>query len=84
MDSSRDILLVPIRHGTTSATGYGLSGPAVQLAADSRVILSSVLVICRRVLDVVRLDQSKGLLTAKLKRSGWNDEFMLKLLSQMR
>ena len=30
-----------------------------------------------------RLDQSKGLLTAKLKRAGWNDEFMLKLLRQM-
>ena len=35
-------------------------------------------------LDVARLDQSKGSLTAKLKRAGWNDDFMLKLLSQMR
>jgi len=29
------------------------------------------------------LDQSKRSLTAKLKRTGWNDEFVLKLLSQM-
>lgn len=27
---------------------------------------------------------SKGSLTGKLKRAGWNDDFMLKLLSQMR
>jgi hypothetical protein len=30
------------------------------------------------------LDQSKGSSTAKLKPAGWNDEFMLKSLSQMR
>jgi hypothetical protein len=35
-------------------------------------------------LDIARLDQSKGSLTAKLKRAEWNDEFMLKMLSQMR
>jgi hypothetical protein len=28
------------------------------------------------VLDVARLDQSKGSQTAKLKRAGWTDEFM--------
>jgi hypothetical protein len=38
----------------------------------------------RRALDITRLDQSKGSLTAKLKRAGWNDEFMLNLLNQMR
>jgi predicted transposase YbfD/YdcC len=38
----------------------------------------------RRALDVARLDQSKGSLTIKLKRAGWNDEFMLKLPRQMR
>jgi hypothetical protein len=32
----------------------------------------------RRALDVARLDQSKGSLTAKLKRAGWDDDFMLK------
>jgi predicted transposase YbfD/YdcC len=41
-------------------------------------------VLRRRALDIARLDQSKGSLTAKLKRAGWDDEFMLKLLSQMR
>jgi hypothetical protein len=43
-----------------------------------------IAVVRRRALDVARLDKSKGSLTAKLKRVGWNDEFMLKLLSQMR
>jgi predicted transposase YbfD/YdcC len=44
----------------------------------------NIAVLCRRALDVARLDQNKGSLTAKLKRAGWDDEFMLKLLSQMR
>jgi hypothetical protein len=38
----------------------------------------------RRALDAARLDQSERSLTAKLKRAGWNDKFMLKLLGQMR
>jgi predicted transposase YbfD/YdcC len=45
---------------------------------------ANIAVLRRRALDVARLDQSKGSLTIKLKRAGWNDEFMLKLLSQMR
>jgi len=45
---------------------------------------TNIAVLRRRALDVARLDQSKGSLTIKLKRAGWNDEFMLKLLSQMR
>jgi len=45
---------------------------------------ANIAVLRRRALDVARLDQSKGSLTAKLKRAGWNDEFMLKMLSQMR
>ena len=44
----------------------------------------SNIAVIRRALDVARLDQSKGSLTAKLKRAGWNDEFMLKLLTQTR
>jgi len=36
------------------------------------------------VLDVARIDKSKGSLTGKLKRAGWDDDFMLRLLSQMR
>jgi len=45
---------------------------------------ANIAVIRRRALDVARLDKSKGSLTGKLKRAGWNDEFMLKLLNQMR
>jgi predicted transposase YbfD/YdcC len=45
---------------------------------------ANIAVLRRRALDVARLDQSKGSLTTKLKRAGWNDEFMLKLLSQTR
>jgi hypothetical protein len=45
---------------------------------------TNIAVIRRRALDVARFNRSTGLLTAKLKRAGWNDEFMLKLLSQMR
>src|SRR5262249_58573711 len=44
----------------------------------------NIAVIRRRALDVARLDQSKGSLTEKLKRAGWNDDFMLQLLNQMR
>jgi predicted transposase YbfD/YdcC len=44
----------------------------------------NIAVLRRRALDTARLDQSKGSLTAKLKRAGWDDEFMLKLLCQMR
>lgn len=45
---------------------------------------ANIAVIRRRALDVARVDTSKGSLTGKLKRAGWDDEFMLKLLSQMR
>ena len=45
---------------------------------------ANIAVLRRRALDVARLDQSKGSLTVKLKRAGWNDQFMLKLLSHMR
>jgi predicted transposase YbfD/YdcC len=45
---------------------------------------ANIAVIRRRALDVARLDQSKGSLTVKLKRAGWDDQFLLKLLTQMR
>jgi len=44
----------------------------------------NIAVLRRRALDIARLDQSKGSLTTKLKRAGWNNAFMLKLLCQMR
>jgi hypothetical protein len=45
---------------------------------------ANIVVIRRRALDVARLDKSKGSLTEKLKRAGWNDDFMLQLLNQLR
>jgi len=44
----------------------------------------NIAVLRRRALDVARVDKSKGSLTEKLKRAGWDDEFTLKLLGQMR
>ena len=38
----------------------------------------------RRALDVARADKSKGSLSEKLKRAGWDDDFLLKMLGQMR
>ena len=45
---------------------------------------ANIAVLRRRALDVARRDTSKGSLTAKLKRAGWDDEFLLKMLAQMR
>jgi predicted transposase YbfD/YdcC len=45
---------------------------------------ANIAVIRRRALDLARLEKSKGSLTAKLKRAGWNDDYMLELLNQMR
>ncbi len=38
----------------------------------------------RRALDVARADKTKGSLAEKLKRAGWDNDFLLKLLGQMR
>jgi predicted transposase YbfD/YdcC len=45
---------------------------------------ASIAVLRRRALDVARLDKSQGSLTVKLKRAGWNHDFLLELLSHMR
>jgi predicted transposase YbfD/YdcC len=45
---------------------------------------ANIAILRRRALDTARLDQTKGSLTTKLKRAGWDDEFMLKSLSHMR
>src|SRR5262245_18691320 len=42
---------------------------------------ANIAVLRRRALNIARLDSSKGSLTTKLKRAGWDDEFMLKMLS---
>ena len=45
---------------------------------------ANIAVIRRRALDVARRDTSKGSLTEKLKRAGWNNAFLLQLLGHMR
>jgi predicted transposase YbfD/YdcC len=43
---------------------------------------ANLAVLRRLALNVVRADDSKGSLSAKIKRAGWDDNFLLKLLSQ--
>jgi hypothetical protein len=40
--------------------------------------------LCAEPLGVDRIDKSKGSLTVKLKRAGWDDAFLLELLNHMR
>lgn len=41
-------------------------------------------VLRRRALDVARRDTTKGSLAVKLKRAGWDHDFLLHMLGQMR
>ncbi len=43
----------------------------------------NIAVLRRRALDVVRRDTSKGSLTIKLKRAGWDDEFLRHILNAL-
>jgi hypothetical protein len=43
----------------------------------------NIAVLRRRALDVARRDTSKNSLSIKLKRAGWDDEFLLSLLKQL-
>ena len=45
--------------------------------------LANIAVLRRRALDVVRRDQSKRLLSIKLKRPGWDDDFLLSRLNSL-
>ena len=45
---------------------------------------ANIAVLRRRALDVARRDTSKGSLAVKLKQAGWEHDFMLTLLRQMR
>ena len=45
---------------------------------------ANIAVLRRRTLDVARRDTSKGSLAIKLKRAGWDHDFLLKLILQMR
>lgn len=44
---------------------------------------ANIAVLRRRALDVARLDPSKGSLTTKLKRAGWNHDIMLEMLGRL-
>jgi hypothetical protein len=43
--------------------------------------LANIAVLRRRALDVVRRDTSKGSLSIKLKRAGWDEDFLRKVLN---
>jgi len=45
---------------------------------------ANIAVLRRRALDVARRDTSKGSLATKLKRAGWDHDFLLQMLGQMR
>jgi predicted transposase YbfD/YdcC len=45
---------------------------------------ANIAVLRRRALDIARRDKSKGSLSIKLKRAGWNHDFLLHILRQMR
>jgi hypothetical protein len=45
---------------------------------------ANVAVLRRRTLDVARTDSRKGSISGKLKRAGCDDNYLLKLLRQMR
>lgn len=45
---------------------------------------ATIAVLRRRALDVARRDTSKGSLAIKLKRAGWDHDFLLQMLRQMR
>ena len=45
---------------------------------------ANIAVLRRRARDVARQDKSNGSLSTKLKRAGWNDDFLVELLHHMR
>ena len=45
---------------------------------------ANIAVLRRRARDVVARDKSKGSLAAKLRRAGWDDTFLIELLTHMR
>jgi predicted transposase YbfD/YdcC len=44
---------------------------------------ANIAILRRRALDVARRDTSKGSLSIRLKRAGWDDAFLLNLLNQL-
>jgi predicted transposase YbfD/YdcC len=45
---------------------------------------ANIAVLRRRALDIARRDKSKSSLSTKLKRAGWDHDFLLHMLRQMR
>lgn len=45
---------------------------------------ANIAALRRRARDLVALDEGKGSLAVKLKRAGWDEDYRLKLLGQMR
>ena len=43
----------------------------------------NIAILRRRALDVMRRDTSKGSLSIKLKRAGWDDEFLRNVLKDL-
>ena len=44
---------------------------------------ANIAILRRRALDLARRDTSRGSLSIKLKRGGWNEAFLLSLLNQL-
>ena len=44
---------------------------------------ANIAILRRRALDLARRDVSKGSLSIKLKRAGWDDAFLLSLINQL-
>ena len=45
---------------------------------------ANISVLRRRAMDVARTDDKSGAIARKLKRAGWDHDFLLKLLGYMR
>jgi hypothetical protein len=67
-----------------SADAAGLRLTLATVAAEDRDEVDAALEVLGLIDLKGKIVTRKGSLTAKLKRAGWDDEFMRKLLSQMR
>ena len=55
-----------------------------QLRATMANVPDNIAVLRRRALDVVRQDTSKGSLSMKLKRAGWDEGFLCSILNGLK
>ena len=68
----------------TRCTGSSTSPSARMPPAIEKTTGQRQLRCCAAALSMSRLDKSKGSLTEKIKRAGWNQDFLVELLSHMR